>query len=76
MACVSACRSVGSRAALRLFANEFNEISGTVAFQAMCCLPLMGPDPRHPLKAEPLRGGACRASLDRLSPARQGLGSR
>jgi len=76
MACVSACRSVGPRAAFQLFSNEFNEISGTVAFQAMRCLPLRRPDPRHPLKAEPLRGGACRASLDRLSPTRQRLGSR
>jgi len=33
----------------------------------------MWPDQRQPVKAEPLRGGACGASLDRLSPARQGL---
>jgi len=31
-----------------------------------------GPDQRHPVKAKPLRGGACRASLDRLSLAQQG----
>lgn len=74
MACVSACRSVVARAAFRLFFNEFNEVFGTVAISGLCCLPLRGPDQRHPLKAGPLRGGACRASLDRLSPARQGLG--
>ncbi len=30
MACVLACRSVGARAALQAFANEFNDIFGTV----------------------------------------------
>lgn len=36
--------------------------------------PMPGPavDQGQPLRARPLSGDACRASLDRLSPARQG----
>lgn len=33
----------------------------------------MEPDRQQPLKPRPLRGGACRAGLDRLPPLRSGL---
>ncbi len=34
MACVLACRSVGARAALEAFANDFKAVFGTVRLQA------------------------------------------
>ncbi len=38
-----------------------------------CLLVARRPGQRHPVKAKPLRGGARRASLDRLSLAQRGL---
>ena len=49
------------------FGNLFDELFGP------CLLVARRPDQRHPVKAKPLRGGACRASLDRLSLAQRGL---